>query len=134
MSDRYAGGGTTATADQPPIDPAHRLRVILGAALGSTLTSYLLMGTIGALAGLSAGASPDPSALLTVGVPLWLAANQVPLTLSGSPLSMLPLLPTIAIAALAANFAAAAIDKLGRRWGGEAAWVVFALADRKSVV
>jgi hypothetical protein len=128
MSDRYAGGGSTVVADPEPVDPAHRLRVLLGAALGSTLTSYLLMGTVAALAGLSAGAQPEPSALLTVGVPLWLAANQVPLMLAGAPLSVLPLLPSIAVAALAANFAAAAIDKLGRRWGGEAAWVVFALA------
>lgn len=128
MSDRYSRAGSNTVTEPEPVDPANRLRVLLGAALGSALTSYLLMGTVAALAGLSAGASPEPSALLTVGVPLWLAANQVPLTLAGAPLSMLPLLPTIAVAALAANFAAAAIGKLGRRWGGEAAWVVFALA------
>src|SRR3978361_305182 len=65
MSDRYSRGGSAAVAEPEPVDPTHRLRVLIGSALGCVLTSYLLMGTVAALAGLSAGARPEPAALLT---------------------------------------------------------------------
>jgi hypothetical protein len=116
------------SADPDPRAAARRLRAVLGAALGSVLTSFLFTAVLAALAGATASAPPAPLAVLAAGLPLWLAAHQVPLTVSGAPLGVLPLLPTMGVALLTANFAAAAIGKLGRRWGGEAAWVVATLA------
>ncbi len=111
-----------------PPAAARRLRVLFGAAVGSVLTSYLSMEVVAALAGATASVRPAPVEVLTAGIPLWLAAHQVPLTLTGAPFGVLPLLPTAGVVVLAANFAAAAIGKLGGRWGGEAAWVVATLA------
>jgi hypothetical protein len=119
---RASRARTTEQAD--PYPATRRIQVLVGAALGSILTSYLIMAVVAALAGASASAPPAPLGVLAAGLPLWLAAHQVPMTIAGAPLGVLPLLPTLGVAAVTANFAAAALAKLGGRWGGDAARVV----------
>ncbi len=117
------GPGDTAT-----VAAGVRIRVLLGAVLGSVLGSYLLAVVVASAAGLTAGIGPDVAGLLTSAIPLWLAAHQVPLTMAGAPLGVLPLLPTVGLAVLVGRFAGSAIGKLGGRWGGDAAWLTASLA------
>lgn len=112
------------TREPDPYTAGRRIQVLVGAALGSILTSYLIMTVVAALAGATASAPPAPLGVLSAGLPLWLAAHQVPMMISGAPLGVLPLLPTVGVAAITANFAAAALGKLGGRWDGDAARVV----------
>lgn len=127
-ADPRADTRPTGTPVSDSYSAARRLQVLLGAALGSVLTSYLIMAVVAALAVATASTPPAPLGVLSAGLPLWLAAHQVPLMITGAPLGALPLLPTVGIAALIANFAAAAVGKLSGRWGGEAAWVVATMA------
>jgi hypothetical protein len=129
MRDARTARYSSAAAPEPePTDPGHRLRVVFGAALASVLSGYVLAVVVAALAMATASAVPSPLGVLGAGVPLWLAAHQVPLTVTGTPLGVLPLVPTAGAVLLTANFAAAAVEKLGRRWGGDAAWVAATLA------
>lgn len=114
--------------DATTVAAGFRIRVLLGAVLGSVLGSYLLAVAVAAAAGLTAGIGPDIAGLLTTAIPLWLAAHQVPLTMAGAPLGVLPLLPTVGLALLVGRFAGSAIGKLGGRWGGDAAWLTASLA------
>jgi hypothetical protein len=86
-----------------------RVRLLVGAAMGTVLVSYGLLVPVAALVVLTTGASTSADALFAASVPLWLAAHQVPLVLDGVPLTALPLLPTLGVLALvgrSARFAA----------------------------
>ena len=120
--------------DQPAVVPIDRLRLLIGAALGSVLLSYLLVVAAGALVGLTAGAQPSMSALLAAAVPLWLAAHQVPLVVDGAPLGVLPLLPTIAVVALVATWAARVTRRLGGRVREDASAAVATLGGTHASV
>jgi hypothetical protein len=93
-----------------------RVRVLVVGAVTDLLLGYLVAVFIVAFAGLTAGASADPEALLIDAVPVWLAAHQVPLVLDGAPFGVLPLLPTILVAAMAAAVAGRCTRRLGGRW------------------
>ena len=56
---------------------------------------------------LSAGGGLSVDSAFAAAIPLWLAAHQIPLALGGQPLSVLPLLPTVAVVVIA---------QLGARW------------------
>lgn len=121
--------GTPArAAEDDALPAAQKVRVLVGSALGSVLSSYVIMVAVAGLAGATASAPLEPLALLVAGLPLWLSAHQVPLIIAGAPLSALPLLPTVGIAMVTAGFAAAALGRLGGRWDADAGRVVGTLA------
>lgn len=67
------------------------------AVIGVLVIGYLLTTALLALTmGIASDAAPGPLAILAAAPPGWLALHQVPLLISGAPLSALPLLPTIA--------------------------------------
>jgi hypothetical protein len=101
----------------PTLDkPGDRFQVLLLAALSMLALGFLAMVVVAAVAGLTAGAGPAVGALFGAAVPLWLAAHQVPLTLQGAPLGVLPLLPTVGMVWLVVRTSAAATRRLGGRW------------------
>jgi hypothetical protein len=116
-------------AIETPLDlPADRFRVLLSAALITLALGFLAMVLVAAVAGLTAGAGPALRPLLAAAVPLWLAAHQVPLTLDGAPLGVLPLLPTLAMVAMLARVSARATRRLGGRCREDCSVVVATLA------
>ncbi|GAA2331209.1 DUF6350 family protein [Saccharopolyspora halophila] len=67
------------------------------AVVGVLVIGYLLTTALLALmVGTASDAASGPLAILAAAPPGWLAMHQVPLLISGAPLSALPLLPTIA--------------------------------------
>ena len=94
-----------------------RLAVLAEVALVPVVVSYAVLVVLAALiAAVASGATPggDPglAQALTTGIPLWLAVHLVPLTVSGSPLGMLPLGPAIAVVALIAAVARRGVVRL----------------------
>jgi hypothetical protein len=77
---------------------------------------------------LTAGGPPGAGALLVDALPVWLAAHQVPIVLSGAPLGVLPLAPTLLLIAATRPLAASATRRLGGRMREDAVAVVAALA------
>jgi hypothetical protein len=116
------GGGVTSP------NSGERARALVGAAAVSVVLSYLLAVATAAVAGLTIGAAPAPWALLVAAVPLWLAAHQIPLVITGAALGALPLLPTAAVIALVAVCARRAAERLGGRWREDGPPVVASLA------
>ncbi|WP_214367474.1 DUF6350 family protein [Pseudonocardia sp. H11422] len=103
-SDRSAGPENgTAPPTSPEACPGtaleglDRLRVLLAGAMGTVLISYAMLVPAAALVVLTAGAGMSVDGAFAAAIPLWLAAHQIPLMLEGLPLSVLPMLPTIAL-------------------------------------
>ena len=113
---------------KPLEQPRERFRVLLAAALTTLSLGLLAMVLVAAVAGLTAGAGPAFGPLLAAAVPLWLAAHQVPLTVDGAPLGVLPLLPTAGMLWLVAAVAARATRRLGARCREDCSVVVATLA------
>lgn len=112
------GGAVSTVLGKPPAPPAgdraHRIRVMALAALGPIVVSYLGLAALAALVTVTAaGTSASAAGAFGVAVPLWLVAHQVPLQVSGAPLSVLPLAATVGLAALVARSCAAAMRRLG---------------------
>jgi Family of unknown function (DUF6350) len=98
-----------------------RLRVLLAAVMGTVLVSYAVLVPLAAAVTLTAGAAITPDGAFGTAIPLWLAAHQVPLTVTGRPLSVLPLLPTlfvVAVTAWGASWAARRLAAGGRADAG----------------
>jgi hypothetical protein len=128
-----AAGGSgvlgSRTAEAAPLEqPSDRFRVLLVAVLTMLSLGLLAMVLVAAVAGLTAGAGPVFGPLLAASVPLWLAAHQVPLTVDGAPLGVLPLLPTLGMLWLVATVAARATRRLGGRCREDCSVVVATLA------
>lgn len=113
---------TLTSAPAPPAPPAPTsdtdraewVRVLLGVALGPLLAGYLVaVGVVAAVTGAAAGTELTATGTLRAGGPVWLAAAQVPLTIDGAPLSVLPLLPTLLLAACVGRAARRAATRLG---------------------
>jgi hypothetical protein len=98
--------------------------VLVLSVLGTIGCEVLAMVVLAAVAGLTAGAGLDVRALLTSSVPLWLAAHQVPLVLSGAPLGVLPLVPTVAVVWFVAGRSAEVTRRLGGRWREDCSVVI----------
>jgi hypothetical protein len=77
---------------------------------------------------LTAGGLPRAGVLLVDALPVWLAAHQVPIVLSGAPFGVLPLTPTLLLVAATRPLAASATRRLGGRTREDAVAVVAALA------
>ncbi len=113
-------------ADVPPLT---RIRVLVLAALGPLLAGYLAIAALLALVtGIATNAHFAAGGVLDAALPSWLAAHQVPVRIFGLELGVLPLLPTIGVAAITAKAAAAAAHRLGLRRPGQAAKLVALIA------
>lgn len=110
---------------EPEVSRAKRVRVLLAAACSPLLFSYTAVAAVLAVVAFAADRSRFSAvgALLAAG-PGWLAAWQVELELGGHPLGVLPLLPTLVVAGLAARTAARAVRRIGGRTPADAVPVV----------
>lgn len=86
--------------------------------LGYVLIAVLLMSTVAT----AAGARFDLWVVLAAAVPGWLAAHQVPLTIAGAPLSVLPFMPTLVLGGLVVRLSAEVVRRTER--AGDAVWLV----------
>ncbi|WP_024876245.1 DUF6350 family protein [Saccharomonospora piscinae] len=111
-------GRFTASGFRPLVrrhDVAHAggTRVLLGVALGPIVTGYAVVASVLVLvSALAPGADLSVGGVLASAAPVWLAAYQVPLTVDGAPLGVLPLVPTIAACVLVFRTAASASRRL----------------------
>ena len=117
-----------------PVEGLDRLRVLLACAMGTVLVSYAVLVPAVALVVLTAGGGLTADAAFAAGIPLWLAAHQIPLSLEGQPLSVLPLVPTAAVIAIAQVGARWAARKLGGRFRVDAGPVLAAIAGGHAAV
>ena len=67
-------------------------------------------------------------------IPLWLAAHQIPLAFGGQPLSVLPLLPTVAVLWITQAGARWSVRKLGGRFRMDAGPVLASIAGGHAAV
>lgn len=97
-----------------------RARVLLGVALGPSVASAAIVTALVLLTLVASGS--DLSDVGAAAAASWLAAHQVPLTIAGSPLSVLPLLPTaLLVWTTARSTAAPAAAGEDPRWVASAA-------------
>jgi hypothetical protein len=108
------GPADTDTTVQP--DGVARLRILCATATGTVLASYALLVPAAAAVGWTAGDGLSFDGAFAAAIPLWLAAHQIPLVLSGQPFSVLPLLPTAVLFAVVALGAGWALRRLGGRF------------------
>lgn len=92
-----------------------RLRILAATAMGIVLVSYAMLVPAASAAVQSGGQGLSVDGAFAAAVPLWLAAHQVPLVIQGQPLSVLPMLPTAAVAAVIAIASGWAARRLGGR-------------------
>lgn len=110
----------------------------IGLACLPAVVGYIAAVAALALIGLASGAASGADNLMArvaqVGAVGWLAAHHVPLTIGGSPLGVLPLLPTLLLGALVARGAAGAVIRSGIPKPAEAGWLAAAIAGTHGVV
>ncbi|MCE0767152.1 DUF6350 family protein [Pseudonocardia kujensis] len=112
-----------------------RLRVVLAAAMGTVLVTYAMLVPAALLVVLAGGgADSSVDGAFAAAIPLWLAAHLIPLALEGQPLSLLPLLPTVAVVVVVAWGARWAARRLGGRIRQDAGAVVAASAGAHAAV
>ncbi|CAM05832.1 hypothetical protein SACE_6666 [Saccharopolyspora erythraea NRRL 2338] len=102
-----------------------RWRLLGTAVAGVVLTGYL--GTAGLLALVVAtaeGTTAPAATAFAAALPGWLAAHQVPLSISGAPLGVFPLLPTSLLVLLSAAASARVARRSRLRRPGQAACVI----------
>ena len=125
---------TPSAPDVTPVEGLDRLRVLLAAAMGTVLVSYAVLVPAVAVVVLSAGGGLSPDAAFAATIPLWLAAHQIPLALGGQPLSVLPLVPTVAVVVIAQFGAHWSAAKLGGRFRMDAGPVLASIAGAHAAV
>lgn len=133
-----------ATPDAPDVasdnpgrqsgDGLDRLRVLLASAMGTVLVSYGVLLPAAALVVLTAGSGMSVDGVFATAIPLWLAAHQIPLTVVGAPLSVLPLLPTFVLVLVVAAGARWSVRRLGGRIRTDAGAVLAAQAGAHAAV
>ncbi|MFD1528755.1 cell division protein PerM [Pseudonocardia aurantiaca] len=116
------------------VDGFDRLRLLLAGAMGTVLISYALLVPAAAAVILTGGAGLSVNGAFAAAIPLWLAAHQIPLTLQGQPLSMLPLLPTACVVVVAVLGSGWAVRRLGGRFRTDAGAVVATVAGAHAAV
>ena len=108
--------------------------MVLAAAMGTVLISYaVLVPAVGVIV-LSAGGGLSADSAFAAAIPLWLAAHQIPLALGGQPLSVLPLLPTVAVLWITQAGARWSVRKLGGRFRMDAGPVLASIAGAHAAV
>ena len=105
---------------------AARTKTLLAAAFGPLITGYAVVAALFAV--VTAIASFSMTGVLRAAGPGLLAAYQVPITIAGSPLGVLPLLGTAAVCTLVAASAAHAANRLGYHHPSQAVNVVAPMA------
>jgi Family of unknown function (DUF6350) len=107
---------------------------MIGAACLPAVASYFAAVVL--LAGLAAASGVDGSVewMARAGAMGWLAAHHVPLTIDGSPLGVLPLLPTLLVGALVARGAARVAVRSGIHQPVDAGWVAGTIAGTHGVL
>jgi hypothetical protein len=121
-----ADGMAGYRADVPTLT---RIRVLVLVALGPLLTGYLAIAALLALVtAIATDAHFATTGVLDAALPAWLAAHQVPVRILGLELGVLPLLPTIGVAAITAKAAASAADRLDLYRPGQAAKLIAVIA------
>ncbi len=102
--------------------------------MGTVLMSYaVLVPAVGVFVRRGGGGRAVDSAFAAA-IPLWLAAHQIPLALGGQPLSVLPLLPTVAVVGIAQLGARWSARKLGGRFRMDAGPVLASIAGAHAAV
>ncbi|MGH3516855.1 MAG: cell division protein PerM [Haloechinothrix sp.] len=116
----------------PAVD---RVRVLLAAAAWPLLAGYAAIAALLAVVNaLAAPARFSASGVLLAAAPGWLAAHQVPLTIDGQQLGLLPLVLTIAAGALVARSAGDVAGRLGYAEPRQAIPVIGTIAGMYGVV
>ncbi|RZT88298.1 hypothetical protein EV383_5237 [Pseudonocardia sediminis] len=115
-------------------DGLERLRVLLAGTMGAILAGYTMMVPLAAVLTASGGEGVSPDGALATAVPLWLAAQQIPLVLDGRQLGVLPLLPTIAVFTVVTIASGWSVRRLGGRVRHDAGAVVASQAGAAAVV
>ena len=108
--------------------------MLLAAAMGTVLFSYAVLVPAVAVVVLSAGGGLSADSAFAAAIPLWLAAHQIPLALGGQPLSVLPLVPTVAVVVIAQLGARWSARKLGGRFRMDAGPVLASIAGAHAAV
>lgn len=112
-----------------------RLRVLLAAALGPVLSGYVaIVAVIATVAAFATQARFSPLGILLAAGPGWLAAYQVPISIDGERLGLLPLAATLGVGVLVARSAAAAAERLGYRTPQQAVVVIATMATAHAVI
>ncbi|HVW40296.1 MAG TPA: DUF6350 family protein [Amycolatopsis sp.] len=110
-------------------------KTLLGAAFGPLIAGYAVVAALFALVAASASlTSFSMAGVLRAAGPGLLAAYQVPITIAGSPLGILPLLGTAAVCALVASAAARAANRLGYHHPGQVVNIVAPIAGVHALV
>jgi Family of unknown function (DUF6350) len=117
-----------------PFDGVARLRILFAAAMGTVLASYALLVPAAAAVVLTAGDGLSVDGAFAAAIPLWLAAHQIPLVLSGQPFGVLPLLPTAVLFAVVALGAGWALRRLGGRFRNDGGPVLVSVAGAHAAV
>jgi hypothetical protein len=135
---------STLDHDGPPPDAApagalpmagfDRLQVLLSTAMGTVLVSYAMLVPAAAFVMATGGAGVGLDAAFAAAIPVWLAAHQIPLSLGGQPLSVLPLLPTGLVVLVTALGAGWAVKRLGCRFRADAGAVLASIAGAHAAV
>ncbi|GAB2999421.1 DUF6350 family protein [Amycolatopsis acidiphila] len=115
--------------DTGELSGAARAKVVIAAAFGPLIAGYALVVALFALVtALASIARFSVLGVLRAAAPGLLAAYQVPVTIAGSNLGVLPLLATVGVGALVAGSAAHAAGRLRYREPGQAVNVVAPIA------
>jgi uncharacterized protein DUF6350 len=118
-----------ADATTDDVTTLTRVRVLTFAALGSIVTGY---AAVAALLALVVAIAPlahfSTTGVVAAALPGWLAAHQVPLSIGGFELGVLPLLPTIVLMLVAARAAGGAAERLHLKGPGRAGQAIGAIA------
>jgi hypothetical protein len=131
--------GPETELGQPPaetdgVEGFDRLRLLMAGAMGTVLISYALLVPAAVAVILTGGGPFSLDGAFAAAIPLWLAAHQIPLVLGGQPLSVLPLLPTAGVFAVAFLGAAWTVRRLGGRPRHDAGPVIAAVAGGHAAV
>ncbi|GAA2808197.1 cell division protein PerM [Saccharopolyspora taberi] len=109
--------------------PGFRWLWLAAAAVLVPLLGYLaLAGLLALITSTAEDGGFSVGAVLLAALPGWLAAHQVPLSILGSPLSLLPLVPTLLVAGLTATAANQVARRSKLRKPTQARWVIAVLA------
>ncbi|MCX6462570.1 MAG: DUF6350 family protein, partial [Pseudonocardiales bacterium] len=134
MTSTLDATGPAAPGARPDPEGLDRLRILLAGAMGSVIVSYGLLVPAAASVVLTSGGGMTLDGSFAAAIPLWLAAHRIPLVLGGEPLGVLPLLPTVVVAAVIAVAAGWTARRLGGRVRTDAGPVLVAVAGAHSAV
>lgn len=121
-AERRTHGGRSGV---PGVSATVRFPTVAAAALGPLIAGYAAVAALLALiTAIASVATFSAAGVLRAAASGWLAAYQVPITIAGRPLGVLPLLATAGMCVLVARSSAHAARQLGRGEPGQAVNIV----------